>query len=79
LTAVTAVGLVELAARLHGLCDLCWGVDEHQIAHELDVAAGGSSWTQGGGAEFRRTRDGLVDMWHDHDPLARRATDRRWL
>jgi hypothetical protein len=74
---VTAERLVEVAARLHGVCDLGWGTDEHRIARCLDRAA-----TNGDvgvrivldpieEAAYGRIRDRLVRMWHDFDPLSR--------
>ena len=75
--AVTAERLVEIAARLHGVCDLGWGVDEQRLARCLDRAAAGADvevrivLDPVEEAAYGRIRDRLVRMWHDFDPLAR--------
>lgn len=73
---LTPADLVEVAARVHGVCDLSWGPDEQLIGTRLGTAnhpypGAGIVLTAAEEAAYRRIRDQLVAIWHNYDPLAR--------
>lgn len=65
----TAAWVVELAARIHGVCDLEWGEDQQLVADAIKPGDR-QTLTVTQEAAYQRMVRRFLAMWHDYDHLA---------